>query len=135
MVSGVEKYMQLARAFRDEDLRADRQPEHTQIDVEMSFVREDDVHAACERMMKAIFKAAIGFELETPFPRLDYYRRDAPLRLGQARPALRLRDLRPDGRSSRTAGFKVFGGAVAAGGVVRAITCPGRVLAAPRSTS
>src|SRR5208282_1955698 len=84
MASGVEKYMQLARAFRDEDLRADRQPEHTQIDVEMSFVREEDVHAAAERMMKTIFKEAIGFELATPFPRLDYA--DAMRRFGSDKP-------------------------------------------------
>ncbi len=122
MVSGVEKYMQLARAFRDEDLRADRQPEHTQIDVEMSFVEEADVHAACERMMKAIFKAAIGFDLQTPFPRLDYF--DAMRRFGSDKPDQRygfeIVDLTEE---LKNCGFKVFGGAIAAGGVVRAISC------------
>jgi len=123
MVSGVEKYMQLARAFRDEDLRADRQPEHTQIDVEMSFVREEDVHAACERMMKAIFKAALGFDLPTPFPRLDYA--DAMRRFGSDKPDQRygfeIVDL---SESFKGSAFKVFAGAVAAGGVVRAIHSP-----------
>ena len=122
MVSGVEKYMQLARAFRDEDLRADRQPEHTQIDVEMSFVREEDVHAACERMMTAIFKEAVGVDLKTPFPRLDYF--DAMRRFGSDKPDQRfgfeIADLTGE---LKTCGFKVFGGAVAAGGVVRAISC------------
>jgi aspartyl-tRNA synthetase len=122
MVSGVEKYMQLARAFRDEDLRADRQPEHTQIDVEMSFVTEADVHAACERMMKAIFKAALGFDLKAPFPRLDYF--DAMRRFGSDKPDQRfgfeiveLTDLFKDAQ------FKVFGEAARGGGVVRAISC------------
>jgi aspartyl-tRNA synthetase len=122
MVSGVEKYMQLARAFRDEDLRADRQPEHTQIDVEMSFVGEEDVHATCERMMKAIFKEAIGFDLKTPFPRLDYF--DAMRRFGSDKPDQRygfeIVDLTAE---LKDCGFKVFGGAIAAGGVVRAISC------------
>ncbi|MBI3566246.1 MAG: aspartate--tRNA ligase, partial [Elusimicrobia bacterium] len=123
MVSGVEKYMQLARAFRDEDLRADRQPEHTQIDVEMSFVTEADVHAACERMMKKIFKEAAGYDLPTPFPRLDYF--DAMRRFGSDKPDQRygfeIVDLTADFKDS---GFKVFSGAVAAGGVVRAIVSP-----------
>jgi len=123
MVSGVEKYMQLARAFRDEDLRADRQPEHTQIDVEMSFVREEDVHATAERMMKAIFKAALGIDLPTPFPRLDYF--DAMRRFGSDKPDQRygfeIVDVSADFKSSA---FKVFAGAIAAGGVVRAIHSP-----------
>jgi len=122
MVSGVEKYMQIARAFRDEDLRADRQPEHTQIDVEMSFVEEADVHAACERMMKAIFKAAIGFDLKTPFPRLDYF--EAMRRFGSDKPDQRygfeIVDLSAE---LKGCGFKVFAGPVAEGGVVRAISC------------
>jgi aspartyl-tRNA synthetase len=123
MVSGVEKYMQLARAFRDEDLRADRQPEHTQIDVEMSFVTEADVHAACERMMKQIFKEAIGFDLKTPFPRLDYF--DAMRRFGSDKPDQRYGFEIVDFTGAfKTSAFKVFSGAIAAGGVVRAITAP-----------
>jgi aspartyl-tRNA synthetase len=123
MASGVEKYMQLARAFRDEDLRADRQPEHTQIDVEMSFVREEDVHAAAERMLKAVFKAAVGLDLPTPFARLDFA--DALRRFGSDKPDQRfgfeIVDLTADFKGSA---FKVFAGAAAAGGVVRAIHSP-----------
>ncbi len=122
MASGVEKYMQLGRCFRDEDLRADRQYEHTQIDVEMSFVEEADVHAACERMLKAVFKATIDFDLKTPFARLDYF--DAMRRFGSDKPDQRygyeIVDLTAE---LKTCGFKVFGSAVAAGGVVRAISC------------
>ena len=122
MASGIEKYMQLGRCFRDEDLRADRQYEHTQIDVEMSFVREEDVHAACEKMMKAIFKEAAGVDLQTPFPRLDYF--EAMRRFGSDKPDQRygfeIVDLTAE---LKNCGFKVFGGAIAAGGVVRAISC------------
>ncbi|MDE2141732.1 MAG: aspartate--tRNA ligase [Elusimicrobia bacterium] len=122
MASGVEKYMQLGRCFRDEDLRADRQYEHTQIDVEMSFVREEDVHAAAEKMMKAIFKAALDVDLPTPFPRLDYF--EAMRRFGSDKPDQRygfeIVDLTAE---LKDCGFKVFGGAIAAGGVVRAISC------------
>ena len=121
MASGVEKYMQLGRCFRDEDLRADRQYEHTQIDVEMSFVEEGDVHGACEKMMKAIFKAAIGFDLPTPFPRLDYF--DAMRRFGSDKPDQRygfeIVELTKDLEGSQ---FKVFGEAARGGGVVRAIS-------------
>jgi aspartyl-tRNA synthetase len=122
MVSGVEKYMQLARAFRDEDLRADRQPEHTQIDVEMSFVREEDVHATAERMLKAVFKEAIGHDLPTPFPRLDYF--EAMRRFGSDKPDQRygfeIVDLTGELKASE---FKVFGETARSGGVVRAISC------------
>jgi len=122
MASGIEKYMQLGRCFRDEDLRADRQYEHTQIDVEMSFVREEDVHAACEKMMKAIFKAAIGVDLQTPFPRLDYF--EAMRRFGSDKPDQRygfeIVDL---SKELKNCGFKVFAGPIADGGVVRAISC------------
>ncbi len=122
MASGIEKYMQLGRCFRDEDLRADRQPEFTQIDVEMSFVQEKDVHAAAEKMIAAVFKAAIGFEVKTPFPRLDYF--DAMRRFGSDKPDQRfgfeIVDLTAELKGSQ---FKVFGEAARGGGVVRAITC------------
>ena len=122
MASGIEKYMQLGRCFRDEDLRADRQYEHTQIDVEMSFVGESDVHAACEKMMKAIFKSAIGYDLPTPFPRLDYF--EAMRRFGSDKPDQRygfeIVDLTSELKNCE---FKVFGGAIKDGGVVRAISC------------
>ncbi len=122
MASGMEKYMQIGRCFRDEDLRADRQYEHTQIDVEMSFVEEKDVHSACEKMMHAIFKAAIGVDIKTPFPRLDYL--DAMRRFGSDKPDQRygyeITDLT---ESLKNCAFKVFSSALASGGVVRAITC------------
>ncbi|MDO8757543.1 MAG: aspartate--tRNA ligase, partial [Elusimicrobiota bacterium] len=122
MASGIEKYMQLGRCFRDEDLRSDRQYEHTQIDVEMSFVREEDVHAACEKMMAAIFKAALGVDIKTPFPRLDYF--EAMRRFGSDKPDQRygfeIVDLTEELRACE---FKVFGGEIKDGGVVRAISC------------
>ncbi len=121
MASGIEKYMQLGRCFRDEDLRADRQYEHTQIDVEMSFVEEGDVHAACEKMMAAIFKAALGVEIKTPFPRLDYF--DAMRRFGSDKPDQRygfeIVDMTTELKDSK---FKVFGETIRNGGVVRAIS-------------
>lgn len=124
MVSGVEKYYQLARNFRDEDLRADRQFEHTQIDLEMSFVREEDVHAVVEGMMKRVFKETMGLELETPFPSLEY--EEVMARWGSDKPDLRfglefvnLTDV------FTGSAFKVFGEAVKAGGVVRGLLARG----------
>ena len=73
MVGGVEKYFQIAKCFRDEDLRADRQPEFTQIDIEASFVRPEDIYALTEGMLASIFKAARGIDIPTPFPRMTYH--------------------------------------------------------------
>jgi len=124
MASGIERYFQFARAFRDEDLRADRQPEHTQIDLEMSFVREADVHALVEGLMKAVFKETTGLELAAPFPSLDY--EEAQTRFGSDKPDLRygleIADCSADFKAS---GFKVFADAVAAGGVVRCLPADG----------
>ena len=72
MVSGFDKYFQLARCLRDEDLRADRQPEHTQIDMEMSFVTPDDVFAVIEGMMTHVFKTVLGIDIATPFVRCSF---------------------------------------------------------------
>jgi aspartyl-tRNA synthetase len=124
MVAGVEKYFQIARCFRDEDLRADRQPEFTQIDIEASFVTPDDIFAVTEGMLAAIFKAARNINIKTPFDRLTY--REAINRYGSDKPdrrfGVQLVDLSDDFRAS---GFKVFRGALDAGGVVKAINAKG----------
>jgi aspartyl-tRNA synthetase len=119
-VAGVEKYFQIAKCFRDEDLRADRQPEFTQIDIEASFVEPDDIFALTEGMLAAIFKAARNVDIKRPFDRLTY--REAVGRFGSDKPdrrfGMELVDLSDDFRSSN---FKVFRGAIDAGGVVKAI--------------
>src|SRR3989449_3077869 len=123
-VAGVEKYFQIAKCFRDEDLRADRQPEFTQIDIETSFVTPHDIFAVTEGMLAAIFKAARNIDIKTPFDRLTY--REAVGRFGSDKPDRRfgveLVDVSDDFRAS---GFKVFRGALDAGGVVKAINAKG----------
>ena len=120
MVAGIEKYFQIAKAFRDEDLRADRQPEFTQIDIEASFVTPSDIYALTEGMLAAIFKTARGIEIPTPFPRLTY--REAIDTFGSDKPDrrfnMKLIDLGDVFRSSQ---FKVFQSALAEGGLVKAI--------------
>ncbi|PYK42090.1 MAG: aspartate--tRNA ligase [Verrucomicrobia bacterium] len=124
MVAGLEKYFQIAKCFRDEDLRADRQPEFTQIDIEASFVTPDDIFAVTEGMLAAIFKAARNIDIKTPFDRLTY--QEAVGRYGSDKPdrrfGMELVDLGDDFRSSS---FKVFRGAIDAGGVVKAINAKG----------
>ena len=107
MVGGIEKYFQIAKCFRDEDLRADRQPEFTQIDIEASFVRPEDIYALTEGMLARIFKAARGIEIPTPFPRMTY--REAVGTFGSDKPdrrfAMKLVDFTDEFRASS---FKVF---------------------------
>src|SRR6195256_501525 len=120
MVGGVEKYFQIAKCFRDEDLRADRQPEFTQIDIEASFAEPGDIFSLTEGMLAAVFKATRNVDIKTPFDRLTY--REAISRYGSDKPdrrfGMELVDLGDDFRASS---FKVFRGALDAGGVVKAI--------------
>ena len=124
MVAGVEKYFQIAKCFRDEDLRADRQPEFTQIDIEASFVTPDDIFAITEGMLAAIFKAALNVDIKTPFDRLTY--REAVTRYGSDKPDRRFEmELVDLGEIFRDSSFRVFRGALDAGGVVKAINAKG----------
>ncbi len=120
MVGGVEKYFQIAKCFRDEDLRADRQPEFTQIDIECSFVEPEQIYQLTEGLLAAVFKAARGIDLKLPFDRLNY--REAISRYGSDKPdrrfGLELVDFTEEFRSSA---FKVFRSTIDAGGVVKAI--------------
>jgi aspartyl-tRNA synthetase len=124
MVGGMEKYFQIARCFRDEDLRADRQLEFTQIDIEASFVGPDDIFSLTEGMLAAIFKVARGVEVPTPFFRMSY--RDAMDTFGSDKPdrrfALPLVELSDIFLESS---FKVFRGALERGGVIKAIKAKG----------
>src|SRR6266403_451795 len=124
MVAGVEKYFQIAKCFRDEDLRADRQPEFTQIDIEASFVMPEDIFKLTEGMLAAIFKATRNIDIKTPFDRLTY--RDAVGRFGSDKPDRRFGvELVDVGDIFRESSFKVFRGAIDAGGVVKAINAKG----------
>jgi aspartyl-tRNA synthetase len=124
MVAGVEKYFQIAKCFRDEDLRADRQPEFTQIDIEASFVTREDIFALTERMLAAIFKAARHIDIKTPFDRVTY--REALDRYGSDKPDRRFEmELVDLVETFRNSSFKVFRGALDAGGVVKAINAKG----------
>ena len=120
MLSGYDRYMQIARCYRDEDLRADRQPEFTQIDMEMSFSDENDIMAIGEGFLKHVFKEVLDMEIETPFKRITW--NEAMERYGSDKPdtrfGLELKDLSSILKSSE---FKVFSGAIANGGSVRGI--------------
>ena len=124
MVSGFEKYFQIARCFRDEDLRADRQPEFTQIDIEMSFLDQDLLLKMMEEMVALIFKESLGVKLETPFPKLEF--KEAMSRFGSDKPDTRF-GLELVEATDLMAGsdFKVFANIVAAGGMVVGLTVPG----------
>jgi aspartyl-tRNA synthetase len=124
MVAGVERYYQLARCFRDEDQRADRQLEFTQIDLEMSFIDREDIYALIEGLLKRVWKVALDVDIPTPFPRLSFA--EALNRFGIDKPdtrfGLELSDLTEEFRGSS---FRVFSGAIAAGGVVKALNAKG----------
>jgi aspartyl-tRNA synthetase len=124
MVAGVERYYQMARCYRDEDLRADRQPEFTQIDLEMSFIEREDIYALIEGLLKRLWKTALDLDIPTPFPRLPFveilnrYGIDKP----DTRFGMELVDFTEEFRGSA---FKAFGGTVADGGVVKALNAKG----------
>ena len=115
MVSGFDKYYQIARCFRDEDLRADRQPEFTQIDIETSFYSQEDIMDMTERMMSRLMKEVKGMDLPTPLPRLTYD--EAMSRFGSDKPDTRFAmELINVSELVKDSGFKVFAAAVANGG-------------------
>jgi len=124
MVAGMERYFQIARCFRDEDLRADRQPEFTQLDVEMSFVTRDDVLTLMEEMIAFVFKETLGKTIKTPFPLLTY--QEAMDKYGSDKPDLRfgleLKDITDIVKNCQ---FKVFAQTVAQGGMVKGINAKG----------
>jgi aspartyl-tRNA synthetase len=125
MVAGMDRYFQIVKCFRDEDLRADRQPEFTQVDVEMSFVNEEVIYSTHEELMALIWKEHLNTELTVPFPRLTY--KEAMERYGSDKPDLRfgieINDISEDVADS---GFKIFNTTVQKGGRVLSITIPGQ---------
>jgi aspartyl-tRNA synthetase len=124
MVSGFDRYYQIARCFRDEDLRADRQPEFTQLDMEMSFMTLEEILALNEALIGQIFKAVKGIEIPTPFPRMTYA--ESMDRYGTDRPDTRFGlELVDVSDLMKDSGFKVFSGAVKAGGIVKILPIPG----------
>jgi len=131
MLSGFDRYFQIARCFRDEDLRADRQPEFTQIDMEMSFVDVDDVITVNEGFLKRVFKNILGIDIKTPILRMPYA--EAMARYGSDKPDIRFGlELKDISDIAGGCGFKVFAEPVAAGGSVRLITVPGGAESFPR---
>lgn len=124
MAGGTDRYIQIVKCFRDEDLRADRQPEFTQVDLEMSFVSEDDVMEVQEGYLKRVFKDLMDVDIETPFQRLPY--KEAMERFGSDKPDLRFGfELKDISELVKDTEFKVFSGAVSSGGSVRGINIEG----------
>ena len=124
MLAGFDRYMQIARCFRDEDLRADRQPEFTQIDFEMSFVTQDDVMAVAEGFIREAYRA-LGTDVSIPLPRITW--REAMRRFGSDKPDLRFgMELTDLSAALKGTGFRVFAGALAKGGSVRGINLKGK---------
>jgi aspartyl-tRNA synthetase len=124
MVAGMDRYFQLARCLRDEDLRADRQPEHTQIDIEMSFIGEEDIYALIEGLIARLWQTALGVELKTPFARLDYD--ECMDRFGSDKPDLRVSvEIRDVTDAVAGSAFRLLGGAREAGLTVKALAVSG----------
>jgi aspartyl-tRNA synthetase len=124
MVSGLEKYYQVVRCFRDEDLRADRQPEFTQVDLEMSFINREDIITVIEGMIKKVFIETVGVELQTPFQMLTYH--DAMERFGCDKPDLRFSlELKNVSDIIKDTSFKVFLDTLSKGGIVKGINAKG----------
>ena len=131
MLSGFDRYFQIARCFRDEDLRADRQPEFTQIDLEMSFLNEDEIMTIQEGFLKRVFKEVLDVDIQTPFQRMPW--REAMDRFGSDKPDLRFGfELKDISDIVKDCGFGVFSGPVANGGSVRLINIKGGAAAFPR---
>ncbi|MEC7610113.1 MAG: aspartate--tRNA ligase, partial [Verrucomicrobiota bacterium] len=124
MVAGIERYYQLARCFRDEDLRADRQPEFTQLDIELSFVDREEMYALIEGLMQHVWKDVLAVDIKAPFKRMSYY--EAMDRYGVDKPDMRFEmELQDCGEIFKDSSFKVFSGAVASGGAVKAVNVKG----------
>jgi aspartyl-tRNA synthetase len=124
MISGFDRYFQLVKCFRDEDLRADRQPEFTQIDVEMSFIDREDIYRTMEEMMKILFRDTLGLELATPFPRLTY--EESMSRYGVDNPDIRFGlEMTDVSTALKNIDFKVFAEALQRGGMVKALKVQG----------
>ncbi|MDI9524485.1 MAG: aspartate--tRNA ligase [Candidatus Cloacimonadota bacterium] len=124
MIGGFDRYFQIARCFRDEDLRADRQPEFTQLDIELSFVTQEEIFDLLERMLARLFKEVLDIEIQLPFPRLGY--QEAMERFGCDKPDLRFGlELKDLSESLRGSEFQVFKSALEAGGVIKALAIPG----------
>jgi len=124
MVSGIDKYFQIAKCFRDEDLRADRQPEFTQLDIEASFAEEEDIYKLCEGLIAGLYKDVLGIDVKTPFERLGYD--DAMRRFGSDKPDMRfgceIEDLTDELKNCE---FKIFQSAVKSGGRIKGVSAPG----------
>ena len=124
MVAGIERYYQLARCFRDEDLRADRQPEFTQVDLEMSFIDREDMYALIEGLLQTVWKETLGEEIKTPFLRMPYH--EAMNRFGSDKPDMRFgMEIHDFSQTFASSDFKVFAGAVQSGGAVKAFNAKG----------
>jgi len=124
MVAGVERYYSIARCYRDEDLRADRQPEFTQIDLEMSFIDREDMYALNEGLFRRVWKDVLEVEIDTPFPRMAY--QEAMDRFGVDKPDTRYKmEIADCGEVFKTSGFRVFAQTLEKGGVVKALNAKG----------